>query len=834
MTDEERRRLYSSYHRHQNGCSSSDSDYDEDEEGEDDDNEDKMDEEVEEEAAADEDNEVVQEELHVNEDLAAYDNKPELNFSPQTQNQEDAQEEENVKDDEEDEIIPMVRKEKNVHARSFSALQDEDDLANDAQAPESTGRTTNKVYGRRPVKVLVSSTSVEMSEVNTKPAEDTLDDAESLADSVEDNLVENAVEISADAGEADMTGSAEGDANEIEDVESTHKKEKKHKKEKSKINTGNALYRAMLEEEERRFRNHKRNALIDDEAEEEEEEGQQAGLGDFGFVNVSDMREAEAERRALQLHKGDLDHIVDEISDGEGDEEAEREALYQMELKEDRERTKMIVEAITEGHDAMRAKKYRRRQGYSFEALVTGRSNKTADGQGDESGEQEGANNAAEEEELDFEEMLQRGLSEKMEREKRRRYNDEDDDEDDDGEDLGEEGDEYDEDGNLIFKEGFVGANGEIWTEEMVQVERDRQQRERELRRAEFLRRKQMDKDFKMRRELRYQQMQRFQQQPSPVPTLQRSVSAGMSTSQAPAVPGLLPSSLPANARINPAILSRIAPSASTSSSFAVPGSTSNSSGAAVANKRLQRAATVTSTLRKIRSVHSASTNSAQNNANSHHNNANNNGAGGGGMTRYSGELSRLELETGVGMVSNVSSLPTPTSSSSTPRGTGLFQLVTNSNSSNNLAHMASTTNAGAQALSKKRSFSALLHDGSRSQAPHPKRLARAVSTTAATTSHIMVLEANSLSGAPSGGDSRWSRQSVNESLGGNTGKSMTHAPTNNENNPNQPVSLFAKVGANNKSSLSRSSSSSGGGGMHSNQGGLKRTFSVMSTTTAQ
>lgn len=38
-----------------------------------------------------------------------------------------------------------------------------------------------------------------------------------------------------------------------------------------------------------------RNAMVEDEAEEEEEEGRQAGLGDFGFMDLSKIRENDEE-----------------------------------------------------------------------------------------------------------------------------------------------------------------------------------------------------------------------------------------------------------------------------------------------------------------------------------------------------------------------------------------------------------------------------------------------------------------------------------------------------------------------------------------------------------
>jgi len=68
------------------------------------------------------------------------------------------------------------------------------------------------------------------------------------------------------------------------------------------------------------------------------------------------------------MRKGDLDHIVDDVSDGEGDEEAGMEARVEMEMQEDKERTKAVITAVTEGRDAFR--KNMRKGKYTFDKLV--------------------------------------------------------------------------------------------------------------------------------------------------------------------------------------------------------------------------------------------------------------------------------------------------------------------------------------------------------------------------------------------------------------------------------------------------------------------------------
>jgi hypothetical protein len=77
---------------------------------------------------------------------------------------------------------------------------------------------------------------------------------------------------------------------------------------------------------------------------------------------------------ALKVRKGDFDHIVDDVSDGEGDEAAGAAARAEMELQEDRARDRAIITAVTEGHDAMR--KMQKKGKYTFEKLVGGGENK--------------------------------------------------------------------------------------------------------------------------------------------------------------------------------------------------------------------------------------------------------------------------------------------------------------------------------------------------------------------------------------------------------------------------------------------------------------------------
>ena len=126
------------------------------------------------------------------------------------------------------------------------------------------------------------------------------------------------------------------------------------------------------------------------------------------------------------------------MSDGEGDEAAGALARAEMELKEDRERDRAIITAVTEGHEAMR--KMSRKGKYSFEKLVGDSS--SGKHRGKKTGKDgETAEGAEEEEEYDEEEMLQKGMVDRFEREKysskgrRGRSGDDDDTDSDSAED---------------------------------------------------------------------------------------------------------------------------------------------------------------------------------------------------------------------------------------------------------------------------------------------------------------------------------------------------------------------------------------------------------------
>ena len=52
------------------------------------------------------------------------------------------------------------------------------------------------------------------------------------------------------------------------------------------------------------------------DGEGDEEEGQR-GMGDFGFGSMSELIEMDEEKDPLKLRRGDLDHIVDDVTSDE-------------------------------------------------------------------------------------------------------------------------------------------------------------------------------------------------------------------------------------------------------------------------------------------------------------------------------------------------------------------------------------------------------------------------------------------------------------------------------------------------------------------------------------
>lgn len=139
----------------------------------------------------------------------------------------------------------------------------------------------------------------------------------------------------------------------------------------------------------------------------------------------------------MVARKGDFDHIVDSISDDEGDEEAARDALFRQEMLDEKAQLKTIITAVTEGRDA--AIQQSKQGKYSHKKLLTsGRDEWELERF--RNGGANAADEAEEEEEFDQEEMLQRGMEMKITRElekDRRLYVSDDEDLDSEADSVG-------------------------------------------------------------------------------------------------------------------------------------------------------------------------------------------------------------------------------------------------------------------------------------------------------------------------------------------------------------------------------------------------------------
>ncbi|KAL3774780.1 hypothetical protein ACHAW5_002181 [Stephanodiscus triporus] len=120
----------------------------------------------------------------------------------------------------------------------------------------------------------------------------------------------------------------------------------------------NSAWQAILQKEKAALAKQKKlqrknGGLVEGEAEEEEEEEGIVGLEDFGFA-VSKKKDDDDEDVDGDVDDDDLDHVVDDLSDGEGDEEAGEVARKRLEQAEEKERHKEIMRRMREGYDGRR------------------------------------------------------------------------------------------------------------------------------------------------------------------------------------------------------------------------------------------------------------------------------------------------------------------------------------------------------------------------------------------------------------------------------------------------------------------------------------------------
>ncbi len=109
----------------------------------------------------------------------------------------------------------------------------------------------------------------------------------------------------------------------------------------------NAAYKALLEADARRAKQKTAHG-IEGEAEESDEENGQMGLGDFGF-GVSKPKQDQEEQEDVKITEDDLEAVVDELSDGEGDEEGAEQQRAKEERKREREEMAQMLRRVRDG-----------------------------------------------------------------------------------------------------------------------------------------------------------------------------------------------------------------------------------------------------------------------------------------------------------------------------------------------------------------------------------------------------------------------------------------------------------------------------------------------------
>ena len=110
----------------------------------------------------------------------------------------------------------------------------------------------------------------------------------------------------------------------------------------------NAAYKALLEADAKRARQKTAHG-IEGEAEESDEEGRaQMGLGDFGF-GVSKPKADAEEQEDVRITEDDLEAVVDELSDGEGDEGGAEAQRAKEERKREREEMAQMLRRVRDG-----------------------------------------------------------------------------------------------------------------------------------------------------------------------------------------------------------------------------------------------------------------------------------------------------------------------------------------------------------------------------------------------------------------------------------------------------------------------------------------------------
>jgi len=191
------------------------------------------------------------------------------------------------------------------------------------------------------------------------------DDLNEVADSTEENSKQDGSSVSPEKSGANDSNSLgqttqndEADTNPSNEASSQSKETTEPSPAKSK-KPKNSAWQAMLRKEKEALAKQKKlqkkgGALVDGEAEEEEEEEGIVGLEDFGFAVQPKKGDDDDDDADADVDQDDLDHVVDDLSDGEGDEEAGNKARQLLQNAEEKQRHKEIMRRVREGFDGRR------------------------------------------------------------------------------------------------------------------------------------------------------------------------------------------------------------------------------------------------------------------------------------------------------------------------------------------------------------------------------------------------------------------------------------------------------------------------------------------------
>jgi len=201
--------------------------------------------------------------------------------------------------------------------------EDGDDATVDKGGPGVTNNMPGNTEGRVPETIGIAS--------------------EEAAATADDNSVDAVVEEEGADDEEEVEFDATNEEQEFEDSS----KPKKPK---------NSAWQAMLKKEAemlKKQKGKKSNGMLEMEADEEEDEEGVMGLEDFGFA-APDKKKDDDDEGDDQLDADDLENVVDELSDNEGDEEAGETARRAAAAREEKERHKEIMRRMREGYDGRR------------------------------------------------------------------------------------------------------------------------------------------------------------------------------------------------------------------------------------------------------------------------------------------------------------------------------------------------------------------------------------------------------------------------------------------------------------------------------------------------